>query len=265
MEKKNIGLKVLVVILSLLVVGLSGFIIYDKVLSNNEVENNDNNNVNTDNNGSKLLSNEEAINEGKRLYDKATEIYETWVLIPYCGVVRNKAYEDENKIEKLGDSGYGNGSYYKSNFTSLDDLKNHLKQWLSEDIVNEKIVKTSVSNGETFYNYVEDVSLLSKKDGHYGYVDYVLKDNTLYCRLDTGKGWLTLYQNKYDIKVDKIEENKITYTITSTYGKQDSGCYLGMLDSKTCEEKDLEYKNTTFVIEKNTTGKFVVSEYTLHD
>ena len=25
--------------------------------------------------------------EGKRLYDKATEIYETWVFAPYCGLV----------------------------------------------------------------------------------------------------------------------------------------------------------------------------------
>lgn len=265
MEKKSTGLIVLVIILSLLVVGLGGFIVYDKVLSNNEIENNDNkkDEVNNNDNDSKLLSNEEAVVEGKRLYDKATEIYESWVLIPYCGVARNEIKEGD--IEILGDSNYGNGSYYKSNFTSLDDLKNHLKQWLSEDIINEKVVKSYVLNGETYYNYVEDLSLLSKQDTHYAYIDYVLKDNTLYCRLDTGKGWLTLYQDEYDIKVDKIEENKITYTITSTYAKQDSDCYLGMSDSKTCKEEDLEYKNTTFVIEKNTTGNFVVSEYTLHD
>ena len=50
MEKKNTGLIVLVIILSLLVVGLGGFIVYDKVLSNNEVENNDNNEINNDEN-----------------------------------------------------------------------------------------------------------------------------------------------------------------------------------------------------------------------
>lgn len=260
-QTNNKGIITLLIAIIIILSGLCVLFATDTIsFKSNEIDNNDN----SDNN-SKLLSNKEAVVEGKRLYDKATEIYETWYLIPYCGVVRNKAYEDQNKIEKLGDGSYGNGSYYKSNFTSLDDLKNHLKQWLSEDIINEKVVKSYEWNGETHYKYVEDLSLLSKKDGHYGYVDYVLKDNTLYCRLDIGKGWLTLYQNKYDIKVDKIEENKITYTITSTYGKQDSGCYLGMLNSKTCEEKDLEYKNTTFVIERNTTGKFVVSEYTLHD
>lgn len=39
MKKKNTGLIVSVIILSLLVIGLSGFIVYAKVLSNNEVEN----------------------------------------------------------------------------------------------------------------------------------------------------------------------------------------------------------------------------------
>ena len=51
MEKKNTGLIVLVIILSLLVVGLGGFIIYDKVFSN-KVENtkDESNNVITENN-----------------------------------------------------------------------------------------------------------------------------------------------------------------------------------------------------------------------
>jgi len=53
MKKKNTGLIVLVIVLSLLVVGLGGFIIYDKVLSNNnsiektnKEEQNDNNSEN---------------------------------------------------------------------------------------------------------------------------------------------------------------------------------------------------------------------------
>lgn len=45
MEKKNTGLIVLVIILFLLVIGLGGFIVYDKILSNNEIENNNKENV----------------------------------------------------------------------------------------------------------------------------------------------------------------------------------------------------------------------------
>ena len=54
MEKKNNGLIVLVIILSLLVVGLGGFIVYDKVLStanekleDTNVDNIDDNTYNT--------------------------------------------------------------------------------------------------------------------------------------------------------------------------------------------------------------------------
>ena len=60
MEKKNTGLIVLVVILSLLVVGLGGYIVYDKVLDkedsniNNDVKDNNNIQNNTDNNVSKI-------------------------------------------------------------------------------------------------------------------------------------------------------------------------------------------------------------------
>ena len=64
MEKKNTGLIVLVVILSLLVVGLGGYIVYDKVLSkedsniNNGVKDNDNIQNNTDNNENNNTSND---------------------------------------------------------------------------------------------------------------------------------------------------------------------------------------------------------------
>lgn len=44
MEQKNTGLIICIVILSLLVVGLGGFIIYDKVLNNKNIEKNQNNN-----------------------------------------------------------------------------------------------------------------------------------------------------------------------------------------------------------------------------
>ena len=46
MEKKNTGLVILVIILSLLVVGLGGFIVYDKVLSDDRIEDNKINNEN---------------------------------------------------------------------------------------------------------------------------------------------------------------------------------------------------------------------------
>lgn len=45
MEKKNTGMKITIVILCLLVVGLTGYIVYDKVLSKDNIESNQDSNV----------------------------------------------------------------------------------------------------------------------------------------------------------------------------------------------------------------------------
>ena len=65
MEKKNTGLIVLVVVLSIAVLGLGGFIVYDKVLKsekedNNKIETN-NNQMNQSNNINKLDDTKEIV------------------------------------------------------------------------------------------------------------------------------------------------------------------------------------------------------------
>lgn len=62
MENKNTGLIVLVIILSLIVVGLSGFIIYDKVLSNDKI---DDNNINDTNDNNENNDNTDLLNQYK--------------------------------------------------------------------------------------------------------------------------------------------------------------------------------------------------------
>ena len=59
MEKKNTGMKVAIVILSILVVGLLGYVLYDKVLNTDDIFVNDNNynQNNNDNNSDKTSSN----------------------------------------------------------------------------------------------------------------------------------------------------------------------------------------------------------------
>lgn len=267
MENKNKKMVVIIAVLSIVVIGLSSYLVYDKVLSTKEKEDSNTNsgsNTNTNTNG-KVLSNEEALAEGKRLYDKVTDIYEISVLVPYCGIDPYEYYEPDkrNEIKELGDSALGNGEYYKSNFSSLDDLKKYLTQWLSEELVNKKVVKQrEFDDGTISYNYVEDLSLLRGKE-EYSYIDYVLKDNALYCRLQTGKGWLTHYRS-YEMKVDSITENKIVYTITNEYIKADSACWQHE-DEVDCKKEDLEYKDTKFTIERNASGNFVVTDYTLHE
>ena len=72
MEKKNNGLVVLVVILIILVLGLGGFIFYDKVLSNNDGNNNSQpSEINENGNSGKENSNANVLSEIQKVYDDA--------------------------------------------------------------------------------------------------------------------------------------------------------------------------------------------------
>lgn len=234
MEKNR--LVVVIVILSLFVLALGGFIVYDKVLNKN------NDNEVLENEIVKLLTNEQAIEEGKKLYDMATKVYEAkdYHNLPFCGVL---LYSDDIKDKTLEELDVGQNEkhkYYKSDFSNKSDLEKYLKQWLSDDIVND-IVETNNS------------------------IDYMIVDNILYCRLEPALGGhLSYYQKKYDIKVNSIEENKITYTVSSAYSK-DKSCIMASVGASVCDGVELEYRDTNFVIEKNESGNFVVTEFTLHD
>lgn len=259
------GVVCLVIIIIILVV-LCILFATDTIIINNKVEVNntsDNTNENVDGN---VLTNEEAISIGKNLYDKATEIYSTWVLRPYCGY--NSIEIEQVEAEELGNSDIGNGRYYKSDFRTLNELKDYLMTYLSKEIVDAKVYESSEWNGEIYYNYVTDISLLSTNDTHYGYIDYVLKDDSIYCRLDTGKGWLSYYLGIYEISPKTIEEDRIVYEILSLYAKEiasekcQNAVWDGNLDY--CKDDEIEKRTTQFIIEK-TNNNWVVTSYILHD
>ncbi len=184
-----------------------------------------------------VVSDSEALTLGKDLYDKATEIYSTWVLTPYCGYGSNELYNHEG-VNIGGQPGY---SYYESMFNNIDELREYLLKYLSQDIVNSKVPKNVLENQEEI-------------------ADYIIYNNKLYCRRDAGKGWLSSYLGKYDIKVNSKESSKISYTITSYYTKNEEVCskYWG------CDKSNIETKDTNFTIEK-INDKWIVTDYTLYE
>lgn len=257
--KNNKGKNITITLLVIIIIILIGIIalMYTGVITNNN-NNNDNsisNEVEKDDDAveSKKLDETEALIIGKELYDKANEIYETWVLLPYCGVARNDISEQKS-YDLGGDSGIGTGQYYKTVFKDLDDLKKYLSKWLAEDVIENKITETAVT----------DLNLL--KNLEYAYTKYVIKDNNLYCRIDTGKGWLTTYANYYDISIDVLENDKITYNIKSYYvDNMEAECRSsGYVSVNSCDESEISTKDTKFVIEKNAADNWIVSEFTLH-
>ena len=240
MEKKSnkgiiILMSIIIVILAVLcVLFATNTITFNHKEIKNEIENQEN--TSTVNDKSETLSLIEATKLGKNLYDKATEIYSTWVFLPYCGnsleeIANQKSIHfEDNSIE-----------FYKSRFSSISDLKQELANYLSEDIINTKVDKYE--------------SL--------GY--YEVDNNKLYCRKTIGKGWLSSYLEKYDIKANDITDNKITYTITSYYAKDIDKCEgNGDLNIYNCPEENIETKDTNFTIEK-VNNNWIVTEYNLHE
>ena len=267
---KNKSTIILVIILVIILASLSILFATGILNFSNKTDNDSNLNNNNSNNeqNTNILSENEAIEIGKKLYDKTTEIYSVWVLFPYCGYDITSDTIDLN-IENLGNYDNGNSEYYESEFTSLDELRDYLKNYLSEDIINDNVKESYQLNGETYYKYVTDTSLLSSTDPHYSYVDYVLKDNKLYCRHQSGKGWLnTKYLDEYSLNVSNIDENKITFTVTSTYitddTLQNSETSCNNQNPTNCTDKDKEYKDSEFVIEK-VNNNWIVTNFTLHE
>lgn len=75
------------------------------------------------------LSRGEAMMLGKDLYDKATEIYSTWVLLPYCGYSHDEIFTLSSVVLSSTVAG---ARYYKSEFNNMDELKKYLAKFLSK-------------------------------------------------------------------------------------------------------------------------------------
>lgn len=216
MEKKNIGLKVLVVILSLLVVGLSGFIIYDKVLSNNEVENNDNTelnddvnnnmNANTNNNSQNtqeyngFISPEEHVEIEENIKPKLVEVFKFVYNYNKSKFYGNYCVGGTDKNDIINPPS-GADSQHKYNiasteYSSFKEMMDYLKTYMTPNIIYN-------TDRMTIDNFIE-------------------KDGKLYCPyFETNKGGI------YEFKDAKIKYSKpwmngyyVTMETTLVFGNE---------------------------------------------
>ncbi len=184
------------------------------------------------------LSEKEAISKGTTLYDKANEIYSVWKLLPYCGYNLEDTYNQDGISLDTTNS---DAKFYPSKYNSINELKKDLSKYLSNDIIEKNVVE----NGNVLF--------------------YKVYNGKLYCRKTLGNGWFSTYLNKYDIKVSSIEENKITYSITSYYAIDYTKCNsTDKLSISSCEKSNIETKDAKFAIEK-INNNWVVTDFTLHD
>lgn len=200
----------------------------------------------------KLLTEEQALNIGRELYDEVTEIYLTSTLIPYCGYDYQSSITNETEL--FTQDIYGDLSYQKAKFTSLEDLRNYLSNYLSQDLIGQIVTTDAITD-------LNDLKM---------YTDYIIYNDVLYCRAYTGAGYMSNYLNDYRMSIKTLDESKITFNIKSSYAKVDAGheC-LNSIDTwndekANCDSHEIEYKDTTFKIEK-VNDNWIVTDYTFHD
>ena len=253
MDKKNnsgmlVGILIGIIIMLVVCIGLfvTGTVSFKSTTTDNKQTSN-----NEQNSEANTLSEQEALNIGKELYDKATTVHETWQLLPYCGVSSEEL--NNKKIENIGKA----SRMYESDFKDLNELKEYLATFLSTEIINQHIKEEAIT----------DLSILDQDNKEY--TDYAIKDGKLYCRFNTGKGWLSRYLNNYDMKVNTIKNDLIIYDVklanVAEYvaTQTNSKCTYGGKISD-CKENEIEYVDTKFIIKK-VNDNWIVTDYKLHD
>ena len=251
METKNnggllIGILIGIIIVLLVVTALfaTGTFEFKTKITNDAKQTNDKITVEEND---ELSDEEDVLAIGKELYDKATKVFETWQLLPYCG-----ERPTDGKILS-----FKSGSImYETNFKNLDELKKYLASFLSDKIINSRINEQPIT----------DVSILDNPEK--AYTNYLITDGKLYCRSNTGKGWLSRYLNSYDMQVDTIKDDIVKFDVKIANVNEkvalqsDSKCTYGSKISD-CTDEQIEYVNTKFIIKK-VNNNWVVTDYTLH-
>ncbi len=208
MENKNTGLKVFVIVLSVLVVALSGYIVYDKVLNNKDVDNNYNDLRDNSNNESSITKDEII-----ELFEFVYNYYEKPVL--YCG--------ESKSVIDINDEMHG---YYESSeFNTYDEMINKLKKYMSNEVIKNK--QGFAATNKNFYK--ENNGKLYCQDSYKGYmyghgnIDIEItsqNENKIYCIATMEL--IDMSNNKTYDKVDKtLEKNNNNWIITS-YEKQNT-------------------------------------------
>lgn len=115
MKMENKLLKIIIIVLSISVISLSGYIVYDKLLDNKEIEEEIKNN------------NNETITEEKirEIFKFTYNYYE--LPIVYCG-------KTDNTLVQI----YGTARKVSTEFTSYEDMLNSLKKYMTTDVIADK-------------------------------------------------------------------------------------------------------------------------------
>ncbi|MGM9882427.1 MAG: hypothetical protein ACI31S_06265 [Bacilli bacterium] len=165
----------------------------------------------------------------QNLIDKALEYRENSLLKAYCGKTTGS-----KEIELSSGSDKMTGEYLKSEYKTIDDLKEYLLSFMDESLIELKLELSDINNPKYYDNYYEI-------------------DGNLYCRNYSNKGYNTLYTGNYDFEITSVTDNKINVTISYEYLTEDasnnSEC-KNVEDLSECPNSKFTYSLGKIVIEK---------------
>lgn len=190
MKKEN-NKGIIIIILSLSIVGLIGYIAYDKLLSNNDnevLETKKENNEETKENVS-IPTNEEI----KEIFEFTYNYFE--MPFVYCGKTDDKSAEI-----------YEIARYISTEFTTYEEMLNSVKKYMTTDVIASK-------------------SRFAATTKEY----YLEKDGKLYCD-DTYKGYI-YEQGNIDIKITNSTENKVIFIGTMELTDPDNNKIYDKVDA----------------------------------
>lgn len=194
----NKKLKIIIFILLLTILGLTSYIVYDKVQKNDEISNIKNETAENKNDEEKTNNeNEEDIIENKN-DDYNNEITDLSLINELTNVFKfvydyfdsGNAYCGGFKYTERIYSGDNPNGYYESiTYRTYNEMIEDLKNYMSENVIYKR------------YNTEEEYK-----------ANYIEQDNKLYCG-DFGKGGNIYQPENIVIKNSKQQENKIITTI----------------------------------------------------
>lgn len=203
MEKKNIGMKITIVILCLLVIGLSGYIVYDKVLiedndkcaDNNITNENESNNSQNEEENIGFVKPSEHVELEENLKSELLEVFNFVHDYHHSHIYGNYCVGNTDANDII-DPPSGSHSIHKYNiasseFTTFNKMIDYLKNFMTVNVIFG--------------------SELMDRD------NFVEKDGKLYCPIyETGKGGVGWFDGA-KIKYSKPYENVIYATIETTW------------------------------------------------
>ena len=174
----------------------------------------------------------------QNVIDKTLNYREHSLLKAYCGnTTSSKEIEFNSGPEKM------TGEYLKSEYKTIEALKEYLLSFMDESLIELKLELSDINNPKYYDNYYEI-------------------DGNLYCRNYSNKGYRTLYTGNYDFEITSISDNKINVTISYEYLTEDASSNSkckSIEDLSECPNSKFTYSLGKIVIEKKD-GNYIITK-----